>query len=119
MSETLIGLTVVAVGTSLPELVTSIVAAKKGDSGIAMGNVVGSSIFNILFILGVTGVITPMTANNAIFIDTAILIGVGVIMLFFAYTKRKTSRWEGIVSTVLYFVYMAYIIMRAYGIWIF
>ena len=113
MSETLIGLTVVAVGTSLPELVTSIVAAKKGDSGIAMGNVVGSSIFNILFILGVTGVITPMTANNAIFIDTAILIGVGVIMLFFAYTKRKTSRWEGIVSTVLYFVYMAYIIMRA------
>ena len=119
MSETLIGLTVVAVGTSLPELVTSIVAAKKGDSGIAMGNVVGSSIFNILFILGVTGVITPMTANNAIFIDTAILIGVGVIMLFFAYTKRKTSRWEGIVSTVLYLVYMAYIIMRAYNIWIF
>jgi len=119
MSETLIGLTVVAIGTSLPELVTSIVAAKKGDSGIAMGNVVGSCLFNILFILGLTGTITPMTSSSAIAIDTGILIGVSALMTLFAYTKRNTSRWEGIVFTCLYVVYTAYIIMRTYGIWIF
>ena len=119
MSETLIGLTVVAFGTSLPELVTSIVAAKKGDSGIAMGNVVGSCLFNILFILGLTGTITPMTASVAMSIDTGILIGVSALMIIFAYTKKKTSRWEGIVFTSMYVVYTAYIIMRAYGLWIF
>ena len=119
MGETLIGLTVVAIGTSLPELVTSIVAAKKGDSGIAMGNVVGSNIFNILFILGLAGVIKPMTADVEFFIDTGILIGVSALMLLFAFTKRKTSRFEGAISTLIYVAYMAYIIMRAYGIWIF
>ena len=119
MSETLIGLTVVAFGTSLPELVTSIVAAKKGDSGIAMGNVVGSCLFNILFILGLTGTITPMTASIAMSIDTGILIGISALMILFAYTKRKTSRWEGIVFTSMYVVYTAYIIMRAYGVAIF
>ena len=119
MSETLIGLTVVAFGTSLPELVTSIVAAKKGDSGIAMGNVVGSCLFNILFILGLTGTITPMTASLAMSIDTGILIGISALMILFAYTKRKTSRWEGIVFTSMYVVYTAYIIMRAYGVAIF
>ena len=119
MGETLIGLTVVAIGTSLPELVTSIVAAKKGDSGIAMGNVVGSNIFNILFILGLAGVIKPMTADVEFFIDTGILIGVSALMLLFAFTKRKTSRFEGAISTLIYVAYTAYIIMRAYGIWIF
>ncbi len=119
MSETLIGLTVVAFGTSLPELVTSIVAAKKGDSGIAMGNVVGSCLFNILFILGLTGTITPMASSLAMSIDTGILIGVSALMIIFAYTKKKTSRWEGIVFTSMYIVYTAYIIMRAYNISIF
>lgn len=119
MGETLVGLTIVAVGTSLPELVTSIIAAKKGDSGIAMGNVVGSNIFNILFILGMAGVIQPMTADSAFFIDTGILIGVSLIMLVFAFTKRKTSRPEGAISALLYIAYMAYIIMRAFHIWIF
>lgn len=119
MSETLIGLTVVAIGTSLPELVTSIVAAKKGDSGIAMGNVVGSCLFNILFILGLTGTITPMTSSSAIAIDTGILIGVSTWLLISAATKGKTSRWEGITFTAMYIVYTAYIIMRTYGIWIF
>jgi cation:H+ antiporter len=119
MSDTLIGLTVVALGTSLPELVTSIVAAKKGDSGIAMGNVVGSCIFNILFILGMAGVISPMSADPAFFIDTAILIGVCLIMLLFAFTKRKTDRLEGASCVLIYAAYTAYIIMRTYGIWIF
>ena len=119
MSDTLIGLTVVALGTSLPELVTSIVAARKGDSGIAMGNVIGSCIFNILFILGVAGVISPMTADSAFLIDTGILIGICLVMLLFAFTKRKTDRLEGAPCVLIYVAYTAYIIMRTYGIWIF
>ena len=119
MSDTLIGLTVVALGTSLPELVTSVVAARKGDSGIAMGNVVGSCIFNILFILGMAGVISPMLAEKAFLIDTIILIGVCLLMLLFAFTKRKTNRVEGAVCVLIYVAYTAYIITRAYGIWIF
>lgn len=119
MSDTLIGLTVVALGTSLPELVTSIVAARKGDSGIAMGNVIGSCIFNILFILGVAGVISPMTADSAFLIDTGILIGICLVMLLFALTKRKTDRLEGAACVLIYVAYTAYIIMRTYGIWIF
>ena len=119
MSDTLIGLTVVALGTSLPELVTSIVAARKGDSGIAMGNVVGSCIFNILFILGMAGVISPMTADSKFFIDTGILIGVCLVMMLFAFTKRKTGRIEGAACVLMYVAYTAYIIMREYHIWIF
>ena len=119
MGETLVGLTIVAIGTSLPELVTSIIAAKKGDSGIAMGNAVGSCIFNILFILGMAGVIQPMTADSAFFIDTGILIGVSLIMLLFAFTKKKTDRVEGAISVLIYIAYTAYIIMRAFHIWIF
>ena len=119
MGETLVGLTIVAIGTSLPELVTSIVAAKKGNSGIAMGNAVGSCIFNILFILGMAGVIKPMESENAFIVDSAILILVSALMLLFAFTKRKTVRWEGAVCVLIYAAYTAYIIMRAFGIWIF
>ena len=119
MSETLVGLTIVAIGTSLPELVTSIIAAKKGDSGIAMGNVLGSCIFNILFILGMAGVIQPMSADSAFFIDSSILIGVGVITTIFALTKKKTGRLEGAALLLIYIGYTAYIIMRAFHIWIF
>ena len=119
MGETLVGLTVVAIGTSLPELVTSIVAAKKGESGIAMGNVVGSNIFNILFILGMTGVISPLTANSEFYIDAALLIAVSFLMLVFAFTKKETNRFEGALCVLLYIAYTAYIIMRAFHIWIF
>ena len=119
MGETLVGLTIVAIGTSLPELVTSIIAAKKGDSGIAMGNVVGSCIFNIFFILGMSGVISPLKGDSAFFIDTSVLIGVCLVMLLFAFTKKKTSRVEGAISVAIYVAYTAYIIMRAFHIWIF
>ena len=119
MGETLIGLTVVAFGTSLPELVTSIVAAKKGDSGIAMGNVVGSNIFNILFILGMAGAIMPMNADPVFFIDTGILIAASLMMLLFAFTGKKTGRVEGAIAVLMYLAYTAYIIMRAFHIWIF
>lgn len=120
MGETLVGLTIVAIGTSLPELVTSIIAAKKGDSGIAMGNVVGSCIFNIFFILGMSGVISPLKATGSeFFIDTGILIGINLLMLLFAFTKKKTDRAEGAIAVLLYVAYTAYIIMRAFHIWIF
>ncbi len=119
MGETLIGLTIVAIGTSLPELVTSIVAARKNEPGIAMGNAVGSSIFNILFILGITGVISPLTAESTFFIDISVLIAISALMLFFAFTKRRTDRFEGAVCVLIYIAYTAYIIMRAFHIWIF
>lgn len=112
MSEALIGLTIVAVGTSLPELVTSIVAAKKGDSGLALGNVVGSNIFNILFILGSASALTTINVAPELFIDTAILIAVTLLMYFLCRTKEKTSRGEGSLCVLVYAAYMAYIILR-------
>lgn len=112
MSEALIGLTIVAVGTSLPELVTSIVAAKKGDSGLALGNVVGSNIFNILFILGSASALTTINVAPELFIDTAILIAVTLLMYFLCRSKDKTSRGEGALCMLVYAAYMAYIILR-------
>lgn len=112
MSEALIGLTIVAAGTSLPELVTSIVAAKKGDSGLALGNVVGSNIFNILFILGAASALSTINVAPELFIDTAILIGVTLFMYFLCRSKDKTSRGEGALCVLVYAAYMAYIILR-------
>lgn len=112
LSETLIGLTIVAIGTSLPELVTSITAAKKQEAGIALGNAVGSNIFNILFILGASSILTPINVVSELFIDTIILIIVGILVFIFAYTGRKTNRMEGIICILLYVAYSAYIILR-------
>lgn len=112
MSEALIGLTIVAAGTSLPELVTSIVAARKGDSGLALGNVVGSNIFNILFILGSASALTTINVAPELFIDTAILIAVTLLMYFLCRSKEKTSRGEGVLCVLVYAAYMAYIILR-------
>ena len=112
MSEALSGLTIVAAGTSLPELVTSIVAARKGDSGLALGNVVGSNIFNILFILGSASALSTINVAPELFIDTAILIGVTLMMYFLCRTKEKTSRGEGVLCVLVYAAYMAYIILR-------
>ena len=112
MSDTLVGLTIVAIGTSLPELVTSITASKKGDSGIALGNAVGSCLFNILFILGMASSITPINAVPELIIDTAILIVVTILILIVAKTGKKTNRVEGIICVAAYIIYTAYIIMR-------
>lgn len=112
MSDTLVGLTIVAVGTSLPELVTSITASKKGDSGIALGNAVGSCLFNILFILGMASTLTPINAVPELIIDTAILIAATVLILIVAKTDKKTTRLEGIICVLSYIIYTAYIIMR-------
>lgn len=112
MSQTLVGLTIIAIGTSLPELVTSIVAAGKGQSGMALGNVVGSSIFNIVFILGCSSTLNAIAVVPEVLIDAALLIGVNLIVFFFCKTKQKVERWEGIVCVLLYCVYTGYIIMR-------
>lgn len=112
MSETFIGLTIVAVGTSLPELVTSVVAAKKGDSGLAFGNVVGSNIFNILFILGFASTLSAINASTILIIDTAILMGITLVMYAIGRSHGKTTRLEGILCVAMYIVYTAYISIR-------
>lgn len=111
MSETLIGLTIVAVGTSLPELVTSVVASRKGENGLAVGNVVGSNIFNILLILGVSGTIHPIGVNFASMIDIAILIAVSILVFLFS-LKNKINRPQGAVMILIYIATMVFAIVR-------
>ena len=111
LSETLIGLTIVAIGTSLPELVTSIVAARKGQNEIAMGNVIGSNLFNILLILGVSAVITPIPVQATSIIDCLFLIAISVVFYHPA-RKGKLGRLPGAVMAAMYVVYTAYLIMR-------
>ena len=115
MSELLIGLTVVAVGTSLPELVTSIVAAKKGESEIALGNVIGSNIFNILFILGMSGIVHPLSCDSGAFTDTLILISICILMYVACKTKDTVSRAEGFICVLIYVLYVFFAILRAYN----
>lgn len=112
MSETFIGLTIIAMGTSLPELVTSIVAAKKGDSGLALGNVVGSNIFNFLFILGMASALTPINASSALLVDVAIIAASTLVVYVFGKTGNKTTRWEGAACLAIYAAYAAYITIR-------
>jgi len=112
MSQTLVGLTIVSIGTSLPELVTSVVAARKNEVDMALGNAIGSNIFNILFVLGLAGVISPMPFLMENIIDIIILIVFSLLIWIFAWTKEKISRKEGIVMLVLYVVYVIYICMR-------
>lgn len=114
MSETLAGLTICAVGTSLPELVTSITAAKKGENDMAVGNVIGSNIFNSLGILGVSGIITPMAAESSAVIDGIILAVLSAVAYVWYLTDKKMSRAEGVTLILLYAAYMAYIIARNY-----
>ena len=111
MSETLIGLTVVAFGTSLPELVTSIVASKKGENELAVGNVVGSNIFNMMFILGISAALHPITVNFACMTDFAILI-VASIMVFIFALNNKINRVEGIVMILFYIASVVFAAVR-------
>lgn len=112
MSEILVGLTIVAIGTSLPELVTSIVAAKKGEKDIALGNVIGSNIFNVLFILGLSGLITPLAVSASALIDIIIMVVVFVAFLVFAIFAKKLPRYLGCTMIGLYVAYLTYIILR-------
>ncbi|CUQ02724.1 MULTISPECIES: calcium/sodium antiporter [Clostridium] len=116
MSEKLVGLTIVAVGTSLPELVTSIVAALKGENDIALGNVLGSNIFNLVLILGASATISPITVLGVMLIDFIILIAVtlfiGALIFFNKKEDKRLGRLEGIILVGIYVAYLAYIIMR-------
>ena len=117
MSDALIGLTIIAMGTSLPELVTSIVAAKKNECDMAIGNVIGSNLFNLLFILGMSATITPIAIDlsSGILYDAIILLAVTVLMYIFSITGTKMQRGEGVVALLCYGGYLAYIITRAFA----
>lgn len=112
MSETMVGLTIIAAGTSLPELMTSVVAARKGESDIALGNVIGSNIFNVFFIMGISAVITPVSVSAAVAFDAVLLTVITLIAFIFALTDRKFSKGEGIVLFLLYVAYMIFVIWR-------
>lgn len=112
MSQNLVGLTIVSIGTSLPEFVTSVVAARKGESDIAIGNVVGSNIFNIFFVLGISSTIHQIQVHPIVFIDMLVMILVTLIIYILATTKRTINRSEGLCAILLYAAYMVFIIIR-------
>lgn len=114
LSETLIGLTVVAIGTSLPELVTSAIAAKKGNADLAVGNVVGSNIFNLLWILGISALIRPLPFDVASNADIMMVIIASMLLIFAVIVGKRPriDRWEGWVFVAVYFGYMAYLVQR-------
>lgn len=112
MTETLIGLTIVAFGTSLPELVTSIVASRKGENELALGNVIGSNLFNVLFVLATSCTISPMKVDRLSIFDGCFLIAVSILTWGLAKRNYEIGRKEGILMTALYIVYAVYIIAR-------
>lgn len=112
VSQNFIGLTIIAIGTSLPELVTSIVATHKGDSSLALGNAIGSNLFNILFILGMSSVISPLHVLDESVIDCLLLTVSAIILYLFARSKKKMTRLEGVICILLYISYTAYLLIR-------
>jgi len=114
ISDTIIGLTVVAIGTSLPELATSIVAHKKGENAIAVGNVVGSNIFNILFVLGAAGAISPLEITRDNIVDGIFCLAVTALCYIFVLTKKRVSRGEGISMMLIYVAYTVYACLREF-----
>lgn len=114
MSEALVGLTIVAVGTSLPELTTNVIAAVKGENNLALGNIIGSSVINIALILGVVGTITQISISTTLLIDVLILTVCTIIFSVLCMTKNKISRWKGAVFVLMYIAYMTFAIVRNY-----
>ena len=110
ISEAVVGLTVVAGGTSLPELATSVVAARKGQSAIAIGNVIGSNVFNILMILGLTATISPLQIEGITTLDMAVMLGSIALVWFFSRTRYTVERWEGAVLVAGYLAYVSWLI---------
>lgn len=110
VSEAVIGLTIVAGGTSLPELATSVVAARKGQSAIAMGNVIGSCVYNILLIIGVTGVIAPMTIEGLTIVDFSMMMVSIALLWLFSFTRYKVERWEGWLMIAIFACYLTWLI---------
>ena len=112
MSETLVGLTIVAIGTSLPELVTSLTALKKGENQLVIGNVIGSNIFNILFVLGESSAISAIPLDSSLLTDVLFMLGVTILCFIFGKTQEKYDKKEGIILVILFVVYMAFAILR-------
>lgn len=112
VSQNVIALTIVAIGTSLPELVTSVVAAKKGKADIAIGNVVGSNIFNIFFILGLSSAISPITFGIETFIDIIVMVTASIIVYLLLLKNKSIGNKKGIILLAAYILYMLYILMR-------
>jgi len=114
LSEAFIGLTIVAIGTSLPELITSIIAIVRGEDDIAVGNIVGSNIFNVLWILGVTSIVLPLPVSDIVQTDILINIGITAMLFFFMFfgTKHKLDRWQGGLFVLLYVLYIGHLIIR-------
>lgn len=112
LSEAVVGLTIVAGGTSLPELATSVVAARKGQSAIAIGNVIGSNVFNILMILGLTATISPMQIQGITDIDLSMMLGSIVMVWLFSRTKYTVERWEGALLAVVYIAYVCWLLSQ-------
>ncbi len=112
MSQTLVGLTICAIGTSLPELVTSVVAARKKQVDMALGNVIGSNIFNILFVLGISSAISPIAVITENLVDVVLLILMSLIVWVFTWTKERVNRAEGACMVLLYIGYWVYICVR-------
>ena len=113
LSEFVIGLTIVACGTSLPALATSVVAERHGNSGIAIGNVLGSNVFNILMIIGLTGLVSPMTIKGITTADLAVMVVSMMLLWLFAFTKCRVERWEGLVMAVLFVAYLCHLVSAA------
>ena len=114
MSEMLVSLTIVAMGTSLPELVTSIVAAKKGENDIAVGNAIGSCLFNIVLILGISSIIYPVGLELYQLVDLIVMILAVVLVFIFSFKSFKINKWQGLSLIILYVGYLSYIIIRNY-----
>ncbi len=114
MSDALVGLTIVAIGTSLPELATSIAASRKGENELALGNIIGSNVINIALILGLVGVITQVSVSSLILVDLLILAGCTIIFSILCMTRKNVSRWIGAILIFMYLAYMAFAIVRNY-----
>lgn len=110
MSQSLVGLTIVAVGTSLPELVTSVVASLKKENDIAVGNVIGSNIFNIIFILGISSTLSPITISDAM-VDLLVMLASGIMILLVALFSKNMKKWQGLIFILAYIAYVAYLII--------
>ena len=111
LTKSLVGLTIVAVGTSLPELVTSTIAAKKGQNELALGNVIGSNIFNSLFVLGIAGTVNPLTTNSQVLIDAFFMLGITILLFVFA-LSGKLRKAHGFVLLGCYALYLTYLVLR-------
>lgn len=113
VSQSVIGITIVALGTSLPELATSVVAAIKKNTDLAIGNVIGSNLFNIFFVVGISAVIRPLNAYSGFILDAGMNILSGLLLLIFMFTKRDINRYEGLSLLIIYGIYMFFLLQNA------